>query len=95
MIGGINKYSIKLINMKTLAIIILSTFIIFCVLLLSSCNNETIRDTEYRSSKHFKPVEINTVNPDVYILTIDSCEYIVTETYKGVSTIHKENCKNH
>jgi hypothetical protein len=64
--------------------------LIIILILLTSCNDKTPQEIKESQTEYSK------FNTQIYVVVVDSCEYIVaSKTYSdgGVSIIHKHNCK--
>lgn len=70
-------------------------FLIAIVTLLASCSSA---EREYKTDSgivpKFKVVENSFSNGQIYIVEIDSCEYIINKNASSGGVCHKGNCKN-
>lgn len=66
--------------------------LIFIIIILASCGNPAIYIEPTKGG--LRAIE-STQTHVIYLLTVDSCEYIVSTSTGAVHTLHKYNCKNH
>jgi hypothetical protein len=64
--------------------------LIFIVVMFTCCEPRLDGQT---NNKYVK--QINPSNPEIYIISIDSCQYIYVQSGYASGLVHKENCKNH
>jgi len=63
---------------------------LFSTLLFSCVDSSKIKETEYKEPKKV----FGQGYQGVYIIDIDSCEYILAGQSSGITITHKENCKS-
>ena len=67
---------------------------IIALLLLSGCNIDTPAKQYMRDVERFKVIK-GVYSDDFYVITVDSCEYVVFSGRKQGGIVHKQNCRNH
>lgn len=78
---------------KVIAFFFSLTISILIVLIVLPFSCGPSMDEIDRGKLKGKDIDCENCNGDFYVKTIDSCEYVVFDTYKRSGICHKGNCK--